>query len=93
MEKNTAKEMFEELNFKLYEETDDFIIYRKYPDTIVDDNTYQEIFFNIKSQFLTATEYHHGILEEKFITLKELKAINKQVEELRGLNETKMPEM
>ena len=77
-----AKEMFKEVNFKLHAETNDFIIYRKYPDTIVDDTSFQEIFFNNINKFVVVSEYHHGNLEEKFIDLKELKAINKQVEEL-----------
>lgn len=83
----TAKEMFKELGYKLDEETDTYIRYRKYPDTVVDNETYQEIFFNIRSMFFTADEYIVGEVEEKFITIKELQAINKQVEELEWLDE------
>ena len=78
----SAAKLFEEVNFKLYEETDKWLTYRKYPDTIVDEETYQEIFFNYVGQFVVICEYNHGKQEEKFITLKELLAINKQVEEL-----------
>ncbi|MBR1386415.1 MAG: hypothetical protein IJ568_06265 [Bacilli bacterium] len=78
----TAKEMFEKLNYILYEENDINISYRKYPDTKIDDLTYQEIFFNKQSQFIVIVEYNSEGMEEKFTTLKELQAINKQVEEL-----------
>ena len=78
----SAKEMFEELGYELYEETDIYMSFRKYPDTIEDDGTYQEIFFNTQSMFFVIAEYIEGELEEKFMTTKELKAINKQVEEL-----------
>lgn len=83
----TAKEMFEELGYELYDETDIYISYRKFPDTIVDNKTYQEIFFNTQSMFFVISEYKHGELEEKFIITKELQAINKQVEELGWNNE------
>ena len=78
----SAEEMLETLNYILYEENDTNISYRKYPHTKTDDKTYQEIFFNKKSQFIVICEYNHGVLEEKFTTLKELQAINKQIEEL-----------
>ena len=83
-----AKEMFEELGYELYEETDIYMSFRKYPDTIADYGTYQEIFFNTQSMFFVIAEYRKGKLEEKFMTTKELKAINKQVEEL-GWNKEK----
>lgn len=77
----SSKEMFEKSNYKLYEETDSWITYKKYPDTIVDDNTYQEIFYNFVDDFVVATEYNHGKLEEKFINRNELLAIVKLIEE------------
>ena len=77
----SAREMFEELGYKLYEETDKWITYKKYPDTIIDDETYQEIFFNFYDLFVVVSEYNHGKLEEKFITTKEIEAINKLIEE------------
>ena len=77
--------MFKKINYKLYEETDSWITYRKYPDTIVDDDTYQEIFYNFVDDFVVATEYNHGKLEEKFITREELLVINKLIEEFDDL--------
>ena len=81
----SSKEMFKKINYKLYEETDSWITYRKYPDTIVDDDTYQEIFYNFVDDFVVATEYNHGKLEEKFITREELLVINKLIEEFDDL--------
>lgn len=88
----SSKEMFEKANYKLYEETDSWITYRKYPDTIIDDDTYQEIFYNFVDDFVVATEYNHGKLEEKFINRNELLAIVKLIEEFddsTGLNNYK----
>lgn len=86
----SAKEMFEEINFNLYEETNDYITYRRYPNTVIDDNSYQEIFFNKSERFIVVSEYYKGDLEEKFILISELKAINKQCEELGWFDEIKI---
>lgn len=65
----TADKMFEELGYKLIRETEIWIVYR---------GKIKDIDFNKMSK---SVEAESGMSSEK-ITLQELKAINKKVEEL-----------
>ena len=73
----TAEEMFEELGYDLI--VDKFFI--KYIKDI------DQIIFDLKEKDISVYEYWCGEFTYHPITLKELQAINKQVEELGWLDE------
>lgn len=74
----TAKEMFEKLGYK-YKNYDGYICYEKETN-----NTTHFIGFDNRTHTFTKYQMSDRFLS---ITSKELKAINKQVEELRWFNE------
>ena len=73
----TAKEMLEELGYEKFGETTKHIVYRN------KEHNYYVTFELIHKSFLV----HKPYTTFNLITLKELQAINKQVEELGWLEE------
>lgn len=80
-----AKDMFEELNFILVENTNDVLKYKDFDDTIVEFNKIDK---NYKT-YWGNSEHDFDVYVEEAITVdfKLHKAINKQVAELRWDNE------
>lgn len=77
----TAKEMFEDLGYELIEDNKSYLRYADY----VDEHKYagEMIDFDKKNKgFRLTRKSYQGNTHFKYGTIKELQAINKQVEEL-----------
>lgn len=71
-----SDKMFEELGYKIFEETDNFIEYQK-----KSDNCSKFIRFDLLDKTFTSF-YYVAIDRQSYITMQELQAINEKVKEL-----------
>lgn len=74
----TAKEMFEEMGYRIWGKTDSNLKYAKKIDIEVE----QYIDIDLKSKMFCKYKKRISECRELFITLEEFKAIQKQIEEL-----------
>ena len=80
----SAKEMFEELEYKLYKHKTYMFYEKALKENPNYENDYIHLEFNFKDKTFVKTYGDDNSVYE--ITLEELQAINKQVEELWGAN-------